>query len=85
MVDRATAEERETPVQRVSLQGLTEDELTLLAQFADLLRASRDRREARAELGRLLDELAALPNALTEQEAEALALEAVAFARGRRT
>jgi hypothetical protein len=83
MLDSALTKVRRKSMQSVNLEGLTEDERELLAQFADLLRASRGKREAQTEFGRLLDKLASLPNTMTEQEAEALALEAVAFARGR--
>lgn len=70
-------------MQTVNLDGLSEEETKILAQLADALRASHGKREAQAELGRLLDKLASRPNAVTEQEADALALEAVALARSR--
>jgi len=63
-------------VQSIDLEGLTEDERRLVAHFARLLRQTRGKRDALSEFGLLLKKLAKRPDAMTQEEAEALALEA---------
>jgi len=67
----------------LDLRDFTSGERKLLVRFADLLREGRARPEARGEALRLWRSYSALPPAIDdEDEAERIALDAVADARG---
>jgi hypothetical protein len=68
----------------LDLSEFTSKERELLFQFATLLREGRSKKESREEVLRLWRAYSALPPIIpNEDEADRIALEAVAYARGR--
>jgi hypothetical protein len=68
--------QRSTVVRTIDFDDLTDEERRLVVHFVELLRRTRGKREALSEFGGLLEKLAQRPDAMTQEEAEALALEA---------
>jgi hypothetical protein len=65
----------------IDLEGLSEDERQLVAQFVAILRRTRTAPDARAELIRHWEAIRSAPDVITPDEADALAAEAVAYVR----
>lgn len=65
----------------VSVQGLTGEQVKLVQQYVDLLRGSRPQEEARERLLHYFEELRKHPVVASQEEADELAQEAVAWAR----
>ena len=70
-------------MRNVNLEGLSEDQLDLVERFADLLRRAHDRTTVRGDLKQLLAKRRAVAPDLSDEEADRLASDAVASARGR--
>ena len=64
----------------LNLEGLSDEQLALVARFVNLVRRT-DKERAREAFGRLWDEWVRNAPPIAEEEAEALVEEAVAFAR----
>lgn len=77
----ATAQTLQELQQKVSL--LTDEQIRLLEQFADLLGTPENKERARSTLKRLLDKRAQTMSPVSDQETMRLAIEAVAWARGK--
>ena len=65
----------------IDVDGLTEDERRLVAQFVSILRRARKDPEARTDLLRHWEAIRNAPDPMTPDEADALAAEAVAYVR----
>jgi hypothetical protein len=68
---------------RIDIEGLSEDERQLVAQFISILRRTRKDPGARADLLRHWDAIRNAPKTLASNEADALAAEAIAYVRSR--
>lgn len=77
----ATAQLLQELQQKVTL--LTDEQIRLLEQFAELLYAPKSKNEAQATLKRLLAKRARTMSPISDTEVERLATEAVAWARGK--
>ena len=76
----ATAQTLQVLQQKI--QGLSDEQIRLIEEFADLLRMPKSKEEARATLKHLFGQRARTMSPLSEAETERLALEAVTWARG---
>lgn len=65
----------------VNLNGLSEKQLELVEQFANLLRKTNDRNKAAVTLRNLLSKQSGRLDPLTDEAVERLATEAVEYAR----
>jgi hypothetical protein len=65
----------------VNLEGLNDEQLTLIARFAEILRHAGGESQVRAELARLWSEWSRGAPPMDEDEAEALSRDALRFAR----
>ena len=77
----ATTQTLKTLEQKI--QDFSDEQVRLLEQFADLLRAPKNKTAAGVVLKRLLDKRAQTRSLMSDQDAMRLALEAVAWARGK--
>ena len=68
-------------MRNVNLEGLSDDQLDLVERFADLLRHAQDQAAVRGNLRQLLAKRRSTVPEISDDEADRLAADAVAYAR----